>query len=282
VPNSTPIDDAFRGKRALVTGASSGIGNAIARRLAAEGCKLVITARRADRLTALAKDLQKKYQVAIEVFPLDLLEPGAVNRLKRALDDKGLDVDIVVNNAGFGYQEQFIGLEWEKISRLIDLDIRILTEMAHVFARDMVSRGARGHILNVGSIFSYGGVPGYATYSGAKGFVLNFTEALRAELAPRGIQVSMLAPGVTSTEFFDTASNGQVPARVTGIMQTPDDVAKSGIKAIAANRPVVVSGLLYKTMTHLRRILPRYFVVKLWLKAAPKEDLEKLHAPLQE
>jgi len=274
-------NNSWSGKRALITGASSGIGQAMARQLAARGCNLVITARRHDRLRSLANELQQHHGVDIEVVALDLLEKGAVRALKETLDEKNIAIDVLVNNAGFGYQEQFVVLEWEKVNRMIDLDVRVMTEMAHVFARDMVVRGASGSILNVGSIFSYGGVAGYATYSAAKGYVLNFTEALRAELAPRGIKVSMLAPGVTATEFFETANEGDIPSSVSGIMLTSDEVALSGLKAMARNRPVEVSGMMYKIMTQMRRILPRSWVVNLWLRAATKEEREEFAAPLK-
>ncbi len=261
----------FQGKRALVTGASSGIGEALARRLAAEGCSLVLTARREQRLCQLATDLRDKYGVSAEVVVLDLLEENAVTRLKQELDEKDLVVDILINNAGHGYQSRFVDLEWSQVNAIIDLDIRVMTEVAHVFARDMVARGTKGKILNVGSVFSFGGTPFYATYSGAKGYVLNFSEALAEELKPHGIDVTMLGPGVTRTEFFDTASDGVVPEKVAGFMQTAEQVADCGVAAMAKGKPIVVSGMIYKILTFARRLLPRMTLVRLWGSVAPDD-----------
>lgn len=269
--NLSVSSNAFTDKCALVTGASSGIGEAIARRLAAEGCSLVLTARRKDRLDRLAEELAETFGTRSEVVALDLLEDGAVDTIKRLIDDKGITIDIVINNAGFGYQDRFIDLEWAKISSIIELNIRVMTQVAHVFARDMVARGVKGKILNVGSVFSFGGTPFYATYSGAKGYVLNFSEALAEELKPHGIDVTMLGPGVTRTEFFDTASEGIVPEKIARFMQTADQVAACGIAAMAKGKPVVVSGSLYKVVTFARRLLPRRTMVRLWGSAAPED-----------
>lgn len=260
----SPSSTILTGKRALVTGASSGIGEALARRLAAEGCSLVLTARRLDRLNRLAEELSESHGTRADVIALDLLETGAVRSLKQQLDDRGIVVDIVINNAGFGYQSRFIDLEWEKISSMIDLDIRVMTQVAHVFASDMAARGTRGKILNVGSVFSFGGSPFFAVYSGAKGYVLNFTEALAEEMKPLGVDVTMLGPGVTRTEFFDTATDGVIPEKVNKILQTPDAVAVSGIAALKSGKPVVMSGFLYKVLTFARRLLPRRVMVRFW------------------
>jgi short-subunit dehydrogenase len=254
----------YSGKRALVTGASSGIGEALARRLAAEGCSLILTARREERLTRLAKELAETHGIEADVIALDLLEAGAVLGLKQRLDEAKLVVDILINNAGFGYQGHFVDLEWDQINDLIDLDIRAMTQMAHVFAKDMIARGTRGKILNVGSIFSFGGVAQYANYSGAKGYVLNFSEALTEELKAHGIGVTMLGPGVTRTEFFDTANDGVVPKGVANFMQTPDEVAVCGIAALAKGKPVAVSGRLYQALTFMRRLVPRKLAVLFW------------------
>jgi hypothetical protein len=262
--NAGRFRSTFSGKRALVTGASSGIGEALARRLAAEGCSLILTARREDRLTRLAAELSGAHKVEADVIALDLLEPGAVPDLKQRLDAENLVVDILINNAGFGYQGSFVDLEWDQINDLIDLDIRAMTRMAHVFAKDMIARGTKGMILNVGSIFSFGGVPQYANYSGAKGYVLNFSESLTEELRPHGIGVTMLGPGITRTEFFDTANDGVAPKGAANIMQTADEVAACGIAALAKGKAVAVSGRLYRAITFARRLVPRRVAVVAW------------------
>ena len=225
---------ALQGERALITGASSGIGAEFARQFADLGCSLVLTARRKDRLDALAGELR---------------------------DKAGIDVDIIVNNAGFGLQEDFIERDWADWEGVIDLDIKAFTHITHVFARDMIARNKKGRILQIGSIFSFGGVPSYAVYSAAKSYVLSFSEALADELAPHGITVTTLAPGVTQTEFFDTASDGKVSEAGRRIMQMPAEVVADGIKAMMAGRPLVVSGWINRAMIFSRRLRSRQSAV---------------------
>lgn len=253
---------AFAGCRALVTGASSGIGEEFARQLAAAGSSLVLTARRRDRLESLATELRERHGVDVQVFPADLRAPGAPLNLKSRLDAAGVGIDILVNNAGFGFQADFIDREWSDWEAVIDLDVKALTQMTHIFARDMIDRGVEGHILQVGSIFSFGGVPSFAVYSAAKAYVLAFSEALADELAPKGIGLTTLAPGVTRTEFFDTASHGRIPAAARKLVQTPTEVVREGLLAMSARRPLVVTGWMNKLLVFSRRIHSRKNIVR--------------------
>jgi hypothetical protein len=247
----------LQGRRALITGASSGIGAEFARQLAQMGCALVITARRQQRLEQLAKELQADCGAQARVLALDLGAPNAAIELKSWLDRENLPIDILINNAGFGLQAEFMDRSWDEWERVIDLDIKAFTQISHVFADDMRARGVSGNILQVGSIFSFGGVPTYAVYSAAKSYVLAFSEALADELEPHKIAVTTLAPGVTQTEFFDTASDGRVPTEARKIMQTPQQVVKDGIEAMLANRPLIVSGWINRAMVFSRRLRSR-------------------------
>lgn len=247
---------------ALVTGASSGIGAEFARQLAPMGCSLVLTARREDRLQALAAELRDAYGVDVHVVALDLGQIDAASQLKSQLDEADILIDILINNAGFGFQGDFIERDWPDWERVIDLDVKAFTQLTHLFSRDMLARGTSGRILQVGSIFSFGGVPTFAVYSGAKSFVLSFSEALADELKPHGISVTTLAPGATQTEFFDTSSKGHMPEAGRKIVETPQEVVADGLKAMLEEKPLIVSGWFNKLMIFSRRLRSRQSAVR--------------------
>lgn len=247
----------FNGCRVLITGASSGIGAEFANQLAQLGCSLVLTARRKDRLDQLAQELSVNHGIDVHVESMDLAADNAPATLKTRLDEHGLAIDILINNAGFGFQADFIDRDWRDWESVIDLDIRAFTQVSHVFARDMVERGIKGRILQLGSIFSFGGVPSFAVYSGAKSYVLAFSEALAEELKPHGIQVTTLAPGVTRTEFLDVANGGKISETARRLMQSPQQVVAEGLEAMAAARPLVVSGWINKLLVFSRRYRSR-------------------------
>lgn len=259
---------AFEGCRALVTGASSGIGEEFARQLAAAGSALVLTARRKERLDALADELRAAHGVDVRVFPADLRAAQAPLKLKSELDAAGVTVDIVINNAGSGLQADFVDAEWSDWEAVIDLDIKAFTQLTHLFARDMVERGVKGRIMQVGSVFSFGGVPTFAVYSAAKAYVLALSEALVDELAPKGITLTTLAPGPTTTEFFDTASHGHIPSVAKGAMQTPREVVQEGLSAMLAERPLVVTGWANKLLIFGMRMRSRKHAVQMMGRGA--------------
>jgi short-subunit dehydrogenase len=253
----------LQGKTALVTGASSGLGVAFARQLAAMGANLVITARRADNLAALARELEERHKIAVTVLPLDLSEPGAAEKLHAETEGKGHPVDILINNAGGGLHQHFADAPWEKLARQIQLNVVALTELTHLFVSAMRKRGA-GHILNVASIGAYTPTPTYATYAAGKAFVRDFTEAIAYELRNTPVRVCCLCPGGTLTEFHQ-ASGQTLPAAIRATFMTADRCAAIGLASLFGGRRNVISGLINKLSMFLLRFLPRRTMV--WVTA---------------
>lgn len=245
----------LHGRTALVTGASSGIGASFARQLAAMGAHLVITARREDRLAALAAELREAHGVEVTTVALDLADPGAPRALFEATEGAGKAIDVLVNNAGFGTQSRFDRMAWTKAAEQLQLNVVSLTELTHRFVGPMLARG-RGHVLNVASIGAYMAVPGYATYAAGKAYVLSFTEALAAELAGTPVRACCLSPGGTRTEFFEAA--GQKPSwLVEASLMSADRCAKIGLGALFGGRRSVVAGLANALMCFSLRFVPR-------------------------
>ena len=264
----------LKGKTALVTGASSGLGVAFARLLAAQGADLVITARRADNLEEVRRELVERYAVKVEVIVLDLSEPGAAQKLHEQTEGEGRAVDVLVNNAGGGLHQRFADTEWERIARQIQLNVVALTELTHLFVRDMLRRG-RGHVLNVASIGAYTPTPFYATYSAGKAFVRDFTEALAYELADTEVRVCSLCPGGTLTEFHQAAGH-EMQASFRATFETAEECARYGLESLFAGRRNVISGLINKIGMFLLRFLPRRVIV--WSAAATMGEPKRLPA----
>ncbi len=173
----------LKGKYALVTGASSGIGADFAKILADAGCQLIIVARRLERLQEQKKNLQEQYGIQVEVISMDLNDPDAPQKLYEEIKNKSIDVEILINNAGVGLYGNFVEIEWEQEKNMLTLDILNLVHLTKLFAKEMVERNS-GYILNVASIGAFQPTPSYASYSAAKSFVLNFTEALNYGSSP--------------------------------------------------------------------------------------------------
>ncbi|HEB90503.1 MAG TPA: SDR family oxidoreductase [Deltaproteobacteria bacterium] len=246
--------DKIRGRWGLVTGASSGIGADFCRLLAEEGMHLVLVARREDRLKALADEL-RTHGVVTRIIALDLARPDAAAELKRRTDEAGLEIDLLVNNAGFGLYGPDLEIPWEREHEMLELDIVAVVDLTKRYARDMVRRG-RGWIIQVASVGAYQASPTYAAYSAAKAFVLSYGEALAYELRGTGVSVTVLSPGVTRTEFLEVS--GQAPAfyhRLT--MMDPRAVTKAGLDAVLRGRPSVIPGLVNKIAAFSLRFMPR-------------------------
>lgn len=247
--------DDFRGKWALVTGASSGLGVDFATLLAERGAHLVLVARRGEPMQQLALALRAKHGVHVVVEAMDLAQPGAAAALKSRLDARGQAIDILVNNAGYGVFGAFHEQALQGALEMLQLNVTCLTELTHLFAADMVRRRA-GHILLVASIVAYQATPGYAAYSASKAYVLLFGEALHVELAPHNVKVSVLSPGVTATGFM--AVSGQRPTAFTRLMTMRSrPVALRGLDALAAGSASVMPGLANRLVVFFNRFTPR-------------------------
>ena len=247
----------YAGKTALVTGASSGIGKALAESLAARGANLILVARSADRLEHLATALRGK-GVEATVIAADLAQPGAAARLHAEVERHGLCVDLLVNNAGFGKWGRFEGESLATYGEMIALNIQAVLELCHLFMPGMAARGDCG-VLNISSAVAFVPLPWTAVYAASKAFVLSFSEALFYEFKGKGVQVTVLCPGNTESNFAAVAYAAARP-------RAPDDsaamVADVGLDALLAGRASIISGN-NKKVAWLPRILSRERVVAL-------------------
>lgn len=239
---------------ALVTGASSGIGEALARRLARAGVDLVIVARRTERLEALASELSG---VQVEVLGADLTDAGGLERVAGRVADERRRIDLLVNNAGFGSGGPFVDIDPDRLDAEIALNVAALTRLSHAALSVMVPR-RRGWLLNVSSVASFQPAPELAVYAATKAYVTSFTESLHAELRGSGVRVSALCPGLTRTEFQQVSGTTRFENQFPDFVWTdPDAVADDGLAAVAAGRAIAVPGILYKGLVAVSGVTPR-------------------------
>jgi uncharacterized protein len=245
----------IKGMRALVTGASSGIGRDIARVLAGLGADLVLTARSGDRLAELAREIQAGHAVDVKTVALDLALPGAPAALFEKAGALTPGVDILVNNAGYGIHKYFTDTPWEEESAMIRLLVDNLVHTAKLFLPGMLRR-RRGFILNTSSVGAFQPTPTYAAYAAAKSFVLSFSVALRSELRKTGVSSSALCPGVTHTGFQKTAGHEKTNSfmRMTGM--TSATVARIAVRGMLRGKAVIVPGVMNKVNSFMVRLLP--------------------------
>ena len=243
-------------KVALITGASAGLGVEFARQLSKRGHRLVLAARRKDRLEELAKELGNARAVAI-----DLSKANAAAKLLADVEAAGEHVDLLVNNAGFGLIGRFAELDAKRERQMVDLNIGVLMDLCRAVAPDMIERKSGG-ILNVASTAAFQPGPNMAVYFATKAFVLSFTEALHEELKPHGVKVSCLCPGPTRTEFGEVAGFGGNGLFDRTAMNAPE-VVEAGIAGLEKNRAVVVPGLVNKIGATSTRFAPRSVVRKI-------------------
>lgn len=242
----------FSGKTALVTGASMGIGEAFARELSRLGATVILVARGKDRLAALAAELPRAHAVAA-----DLTQPGAAKRLFDEVAARGLDVDVLVNNAGFGAYGGFSELAADTQLGEIALNVTSLVELTHAFLPMIERRG--GGVIQVASTAAFQPVPYMAVYGATKAFVLSFSEALWAELGPRGVRVLALCPGATDTPFFARAGE----AAAVGKKLAPLDVVRTGLRAFRAGRSYAVHGTANYFTSLISRFTSRALTAKI-------------------
>jgi short-subunit dehydrogenase len=238
---------------ALITGASAGLGVDFARQLAASGQRLVLAARRKNRLDQLAAELGNARAVGI-----DLGEPGAADRLVADLAAHGEHVDLLVNNAGFGLTGRFAELDGKRQRQMIDLNCGALVELAHAVLPGMIGRKS-GAILNVASTAAFQPGPGMAVYFATKAFVLSFSEALHEEVKGQGVKVSALCPGPTATEFGEIAGFGPSNAS-SKLAAASGPVVGAGLEGLERNQAVVIPGAINKATAQAHRFLPRAVV----------------------
>lgn len=243
-------------ERALVTGASSGIGDAIARQLASAGTDLVVVARDAARLEALAKEMIERERVDVEVLPADLADPAQVAVVEERLATSRLPIDLLVNNAGFGTGGEFVTLPIEDEVREIEVNVVALVRLTHA-ALPRLIEGRRGAVMNVSSMASLQPSPRNATYGATKAFVTSFTEAVHEELRGTGVTITAVLPGFTRTEFQERAGLTDTAGLPGFVWQTASACAAAAIAGTAKGQAIVVPGGKNKVVVGLTHPIPR-------------------------
>ena len=252
----------WTGKWALITGASAGIGLELARQLAVAGTHLVLTARRTDRLQALATELSTNHRVRIEIFGADLARPEAPGEIHAFTSGKNIEIELLVNNAGFGAFGYTHEISHERLLEMVQVNCSAMVHLTRLYLPAMIDR-RHGDILIVASVAAFQAVPFISTYAATKAFDLMFAEGLAEEVRPFGVQVCALCPGSTTTEFQTVA--GQ-PDRAFRGAETAEKVARVGLRAMAEGKSSVISGGKNWLLVEFERIAPRRFITKMAAK----------------
>jgi short-subunit dehydrogenase len=247
----------------LITGASTGIGAAFARKLAARGRNVLLVARSEDMLIALCNELGRLTSIRAQYFALDLQQPDAAAQLFEETKKRELEIDMLINNAGFGSMGEFTKLDLNRELEMIQLNVRALVDLTHRFLPQMRER-KRGTIINVASTAAFQAVPYMATYAATKAFVLSFSEALSEENRLHGIHVMALCPGVTETNFFEASKIDRPPMRT---IHTPEEVVDTALRGLARQKSLVISGWTNWLTVEAERFVPRSVVTKVAAKA---------------
>lgn len=242
----------------LITGASLGIGAAFARKLAGRGRNVFLVSRSEDKLIALCNELGRLTSIRAQYMVLDLLEPDAPLRLFEEAKKRDLEIEMLINNAGFGSMGDFVKLDLNRELEMIRLNVTSVVELTHRFLGPMRER-KRGTIINVASTAGFQAVPYMATYAATKAFVLSFSEALWDENRAHGIHVMALCPGVTETNFFEAAGIDRPPMRT---VQTPEEVVETALRGLGRKKAVVISGWTNWFTVEAERVVPRSVVTK--------------------
>jgi len=250
---------------ALITGASGGIGAGFAQALAARHQNLVLVARSADKLQQLAQQLQEKYQIQVEIVVQDLTAPAAAKAVFDAVTQKGLTVDLLINNAGFGEYGDFVELDWELQVKMIQLNVLALVDLTHQFLPGMRQRRSGG-IINMCSAAAFQPMPYFSIYAATKAFILSFSEGLWAENRKYGVRVLAVCPGPIDTNFFQDADFPQFLADVAAKNYTPTEVVvQEALQGLEKNQSTVVPGdIRNQLLVNLPRFLPREATLSLW------------------
>lgn len=249
------------GKWALVTGASAGIGVALARELAAGGTNLVLTARRKDRLEQLAQELSSAHKIGVEIFAADLAQPDAPQQIFAYTQSKKITIDLLINNAGFGAYGAFATVETQRLLDMVQVNCGAVVHLTRLYLPHMLKQ-QRGDVLILASTASFQAVPFISTYAATKAFDLLFAEGLAEEVKPYGVRVCALCPGSTESEFLEVAGqSGVVAARKN--RETAEKVARVGLQALAAGKSYVISGTRNYLGAHSQRLVPRGVVTRI-------------------
>jgi uncharacterized protein len=260
----------WRGKWAVVTGASAGIGVALARLLAAGGTNLVLTARRRERLEKLAGELSAAHKIQVEIATADLERTEGPADIYAFTAGKRLEIDLLINNAGFGNYGRFDQSPLDPQLGMVRVNCGAVVHLTHLYLAGMVQR-RRGDILILASTASFQAVPYISVYAASKAFDLLFAEGLAEEVKKYGVRVCALCPGSTTTEFQQVAGQPEKFKR----QETPEKVARVGLEALAAGKSYVISGFTNYASAHAERLVPRRFVTRAAAKLfAPKEELD--------
>ena len=245
---------------ALITGASSGIGREFAHVFAEKMHNLVLVSIDEDGLEGVGKEIREKYNVTVDLILADLRDPREVGRVYAECSSQRFVVDILVNDAGMGEFGPFVEMDWEKIQRIIDLNIKAVTKLCHLFIPGMVARKS-GHILNIASTAAFQPGPLMAVYYATKSYVLFLSEALYNELEGTGVHITCLCPGPTSTHFFSIAHMEQSNLVKGRNLPTPRKVAELGYKSMMKNKMTVIHGLGNFILANCVRFVPRRWVL---------------------
>ena len=251
----------YRGTTALITGASSGLGEEFARQFAARGANVVLVARREDRLREIAERLERDHSVTATPLVLDLARPDAATQVRRSLNERGIGIQSLVNNAGFGMKGALADADPARIAEMVQLNAASVVALTREFLPDLTRTG-HGALVSIASTGAYQPCPNMAVYGATKAFVLSFTEALAYETRESGLSVLTVSPGATRTEFFDVV--GTKDASV-GRFKTPEQVVTRALRELdrSSTPPSFVSGRANAVMAKLAGIIPRRMALDL-------------------
>jgi len=256
------MDKMWRDRWGLVTGASAGIGVALVRELAAAGVHLVLTARRVDRLEELARELREKHKVRTEIFAADLARPEAPQQIFDFTEKRGIAIELLINNAGFGQYGEFPQVETQRLLDMLQVNCSAVVHLTRLYLPGMVQR-RQGDVLILASTASFQAVPYISTYAATKAFDLLLAEGLAEEMKPHGIRVCALCPGSTESEFHTVAGQQKFTGKN---MESAEKVARTGLQALAAGKSYVISGFGNYLGAQSQRIVPRRLVSKIAAK----------------
>jgi short-subunit dehydrogenase len=248
----------WRGKWALITGASAGIGVALAKELASGGANLVLTARRQERLEELGRELTTKYNIKTSIFAANLADPSAPEKIYAFTRAQGISIELLVNNAGFGAYGDLPSIEIRRLLDMVQVNCAAVVHLTRLYLPEMVERRS-GDILILASTAAFQAVPYITTYAATKAFDLLFAEGLAEEMKPHGIRVCALCPGSTESEFHVVAGQEKFMRKA----ETAEKVARTGLKALAVGKSYVISGVGNYLGAHGERLVPRRMVTRI-------------------